>query len=70
MHNIIRLKDGDCALCAFRTDKEAINIYLKWMNLSDNTLLFLGQNTSVINYKDEQDYVNKTDSSHIRFVPF
>lgn len=49
--NIVRLQKGDTALCVFRSDDEAVSLYLKWLNDPD-ILWRLGRNSAVISEHD------------------
>lgn len=52
---IIRLKGKIVNLCVFRTDKDAVNKYIKWIN-DESILQWIGSNNKIYDYTEELEY--------------
>ena len=55
---IVRLKGTNINLCVFRTDDEAIEKYLKWMN-DEEILPWINRNSKICQITDEENYARK-----------
>lgn len=50
------MKSDNVSLCAFRSDDEAIEKYLEWLNDADNAF-YIGRNTSALTWIEEENFV-------------
>lgn len=58
MQNYVRLDGEKCFLSPVRTDEEALQKYVKWMNDAE-IAKWIGRNSSVLSFNDEKRWTEK-----------
>ena len=58
MNKVVRLQGKQVDLCVYRTDDDAIDLYLKWVN-DEDIVKWIGRNMYTYSYKEEYDWAHR-----------
>lgn len=63
----VRLKGERISLCAYRSDNDAVNQYITWLN-DERINHWFGLNSRIYTFDEEKDFCTKRDLDNMRFL--